>query len=204
MKYWLDLGSRKGVSLKWAVKHLRDVDKYIGFEPVPEFCKKLRIKFRSNSKVKINNAAIGIRDRGDAAFFLDKTLQQDDTIFIGKGSSLIEGMQNGEIIKVKGISLSNYILSNFKKSDYIIVKVDIEGMEYDVLEDIIRSGAIDYIDEMRCEWHIEQLTRKTDRGSESILKRHDNLIGSIENIFSMKKEFAVFGNHYVRKVSKND
>ena len=199
MKYYIDLGSRKGVSLEWAVKNLKGVDKYIGFEPVPEFCKKLLRKFKSNSKVKIKNAAIGVKDRKDATFYLDKTTLNNKKIFIGKGSSLIEGMQSGETIKIKEISLSNYIINNFRKSDHLTVKVDIEGMEYDVLEDIIDTGAINYVDRMFCEWHIEQLTRKTDRGEKSILERHDKLINKIkESGFDLLNVYFLFGDIFVR------
>ena len=62
---------------------------------------------------KINKAAIGVIDNKDSIFYLDKTLLRNKEMFIGKGSSLVKGMQKGERIKVKEVSLSNYILNNF-------------------------------------------------------------------------------------------
>ncbi len=204
MRYYIDLGSRKGVSLKWAIGRYTDMDKYIAFEPVPEFYNRLVYKFRSKPKVKINKAAIGAADKKDAIFYLDKTLLSNRKMFIGKGSSLVKGMQCGEKIKVKKVSLSNYILNNFKKSDYIIVKVDIEGMEYDVLEDMIASGAMSYINELFCEWHNKQLVKKTDATKEGLKDRQENLIDSIKrNGLHFKKHHARFGNYFIRKATKD-
>ncbi len=51
------------------------------------------------------------------------------------------------------IRLSEWIQKNFSKNDFIYVKMDIEGMEYSVIEDLISSGCLDFIDEMDVEWH---------------------------------------------------
>ncbi len=194
MNYYIDLGSRKGVSLKWAMKKLKKIDKFIAIEPVPEFCEKLLYRYGAYNKFKLYNAAIGIKD-GDSIFYLDK-----EESFIGKGSSLIEGMQNGEIIKVKEINLSNYIKSNFKKGDYLIVKIDIEGMEYDVLEDLIKTGAIGYIDKIFCEWHERQLVKKTSNNKEELIKRRTTIINDIErNGLIMQKGKFRFGDVFIRE-----
>lgn len=62
------------------------------------------------------------------------------------------------VIKLKPIRLSNYIKSNFQSKDEIILKLDIEGSEYLVLQDLIDTRTIDYIDKIFIEWHGEGRT----------------------------------------------
>jgi FkbM family methyltransferase len=54
--------------------------------------------------------------------------------------------------KVKTIRFSDFI-NNFSNDDYIIVKLDIEGAEYNVVSDLLMSGAINKINELYIEWH---------------------------------------------------
>lgn len=54
--------------------------------------------------------------------------------------------------KVKAIKFSEF-LSNFSMDDYVILKLDIEGAEYEVLWDLINSGEISKIKELYVEFH---------------------------------------------------
>jgi len=51
------------------------------------------------------------------------------------------------------ISLSEWITANFKKEDYIILKLDIEGAEYEVIKDLEKNKTFKYIDMFFCEIH---------------------------------------------------
>jgi len=55
--------------------------------------------------------------------------------------------------KVKCFDFSAFIRDNFTKEDYIIVKLDIEGSEYEVMDKLIIDGTIDYINHFYIEWH---------------------------------------------------
>lgn len=56
-------------------------------------------------------------------------------------------------IHVQCIDLSNFIYVNFHPDDYIILKLDIEGSEYDLLNHLINQETIKYINEVYIEWH---------------------------------------------------
>jgi FkbM family methyltransferase len=56
-------------------------------------------------------------------------------------------------LKVKCFDFSSFIRDNFSKEDYIVVKLDIEGAEYEVMDKLISDGTIDYIDSIYVEWH---------------------------------------------------
>jgi len=62
--------------------------------------------------------------------------------------------------EVECIDLSDFILNNFSKNDNIIIKMDIEGSEYDTLERMIETGAIEYINVLVVEWHSRYFTNK--------------------------------------------
>jgi FkbM family methyltransferase len=55
-------------------------------------------------------------------------------------------------ILVQTIRLSEF-LSEFNEDDYIIVKLDIEGAEWEVVNDLIESNKILMINELYVEWH---------------------------------------------------
>jgi len=54
--------------------------------------------------------------------------------------------------QVKTIRFSDF-LNQFSDDDYIIVKLDIEGAEYNVVSDLLSSGTINKINEIYIEWH---------------------------------------------------
>ena len=56
-------------------------------------------------------------------------------------------------IEVESIDLSQWIIDNFDKEDYIILKMDIEGAEYTVLPKLIEDGTASYINRSFIEWH---------------------------------------------------
>lgn len=78
----------------------------------------------------------------------------------GTGSSIVsldewrcKGGGFVEEVEVPRINLSKWMSEHLIKDDMVILKMDIEGAEYDVLEEIIHSGAIDLIDKVYIEWH---------------------------------------------------
>jgi len=82
----------------------------------------------------------------------------------GMGSSIIdlsewlsvEGKHSGyfsESIQVKSIDFSKWIKTNCLESDFIVLKLDIEGVEYQVLEKMLEDDTLKYIDSLYVEWH---------------------------------------------------
>jgi FkbM family methyltransferase len=85
------------------------------------------------------------RNRKDITF-LDRAVWINDSminLYISKrhgyvGSSLMAGKTSGRLdlvhpLVVQALDLSKWIMDNFEKTDYIILKMDVEGAEYDIL-----------------------------------------------------------------------
>ena len=49
--------------------------------------------------------------------------------------------------------MSKWITDNFTKDDYIILKMDIEGAEYEVLNKMIDDNSIKYINKLYVDFH---------------------------------------------------
>lgn len=58
-----------------------------------------------------------------------------------------------EAVTVDGIDISIWIRDNFSKDDHIVLKMDIEGSEYEVLEKMIEDNTFEMIDELLVEFH---------------------------------------------------
>jgi FkbM family methyltransferase len=58
-----------------------------------------------------------------------------------------------ETLQAECLDLSQFILDNFSKDDFIVIKMDIEGAEYEVLRKMIKDNSILYINELFVEFH---------------------------------------------------
>jgi len=64
--------------------------------------------------------------------------------------------------KVKCIDLAECIKGEFDRNDYIVLKMNIEGAEYRVLNKLIDTGVIDYINELYVDWHWHKMSLPKD------------------------------------------
>lgn len=119
---------------------------------------------------------------GTITLNVETPLGEGDT---GQGSSLIGldswdpwGLQDRGNFKkqvdVPCIDFSKFILDNFSKDDNIVVKMDIEGSEFDTLDKMISDGSIEYLNYLTVEWHSRFFIN-----DENIHKREDDLIKTL-------------------------
>jgi FkbM family methyltransferase len=159
-KIFLDLGTHHGQGINEIVR-LRGIDntwKIFSFEANPiTFNSFDRKNFRPDLNIKFFNKAVGI-DNKQILLNIETTDEGD----IGQGSSIIEmdkwnsPLHYGKFIRqvtVSSFDLSSFILKNFTDSDLIIIKMDIEGSEYDVLEKMIADSSINLVSEIYLEFH---------------------------------------------------
>ncbi|XP_038047892.1 uncharacterized protein LOC119721988 [Patiria miniata] len=56
------------------------------------------------------------------------------------------------------IDLAQWIKENFSVEDYVILKLDVEGAEFNILQRMLQTGAFKYIDKLYGEYHNSQPT----------------------------------------------
>lgn len=131
-----DLGGYIG---EWSEKILSKYDSNIFiFEPVNNFVKIMKGKFKNNSKVKIFR--IGLSDRTEDVFIsVDKT-----------ASSIYK--KGGKKEKIHLVEIESFMNSNnVYKID--LMKINIEGGEYDLLDHMIKNNLIKVVDNIQIQFH---------------------------------------------------
>lgn len=108
------------------------------FEPYKPFAQNIENRFRRNSKIKIFN--FGLSDKTTENF-----INVDDD-----ASSIFRTGSKSERISL--IRASEFILEN-RISGIDLMKINIEGGEYDLLDHLIESGIIKIIDNIQVQFH---------------------------------------------------
>jgi len=189
-KVFLDCGAHLGQGLKHLIK-LKAMDpswEIHSWEANPYTYAHLIENYSQNfTNVKFHNAAISTFD-GFIDMNIETTKQKKSDVVtdFGQGSSIVgledwdSGLHKGTFTKkekIVSIDFSNWIRNNFQPKDYVIIKFDIEGAEYDVLEKIIQDGTLEYIDEIYIEWHSRFFNNK-----EKILSRESAIKEKIKHL----------------------
>ena len=152
-KIFIDAGAHSGESISYHLDKnplLKGCKVYF-FEPNPNYAEMLK-QMEGNKTYEIiyKQEAVWIKNE-ELSFFISKDKWGD------LGSTLLqeknESLDRDHPLKVKAIDFAEFLTSNFSNEDYLIVKLDIEGAEYKVIEHLINTKAIKLIDEIWVEWH---------------------------------------------------
>lgn len=146
-KYFIDCGAHCGESILAAKQRFGNDIITISFEPIPGLAKQLQEIHKDNPTVNIQNSAVWINNEVKK-FHLSEEYTD--------GSSLLDSLNNlreEHSIKIPCFDLSTWISETFDENDYLILKLDIEGAEYEVLNKMIEDGTINLINEFWGEWH---------------------------------------------------
>ncbi len=153
-KIFIDCGANNGMSVDLFQKKFIDHYEYEihCFECNPMFAESL--KQRPN--ITFHNKAVWIKN-------------EELEFYIGPGNSLSSSLIKDKItgnldkenpITVEAIDLAEWIKTNFSLEDYIILKLDVEGVEYDILPHLIETQTSQYINELYGEIHLPRRLKK--------------------------------------------
>jgi len=180
-KVFLDCGANNGSSVRKFRRIREDSDDFevFSFEPNEVFEKEIIL-----TGAKYINKAVWIEDGIIPFYVVSVDKYGNDSRRTGASSANkaksdwnLKFHKEVEACDVSSIDMSNWILSNFEERDYIILKMDIEGSEYDVLEKMIGDGSMSFIDELWIEFHWSKCGVSK--------QRHDELVRKI-NTFKIK------------------
>lgn len=150
----IDCGFNQGVVASMLLEKLPNFS-LVGFEiqqDIQHFVAEVKSKFPDRS-VEVNYSAISDKD-GTIEYFepenWGKNYKGGTTTVENKMSM---GVDYGTPKSAPAINFSKWLKENIAGDEFIFVKMDIEGAEYDVIEGLLESGAIDLIDVFAIEWH---------------------------------------------------
>jgi len=154
---FIDLGAYDGDSIRYFLKSPESLKYEIyAFEPNPKFVAKLKAMKKANSNIKqVSNEAAWIED-GTMDFAVD---QASDPM----GSTLMKGKaeiwQKSQVETMITFDFSEWI-KQFA-DDYVIVKMDIEGAEFPILDKMIKNNTLTIVKELWCEFHPNKVREYT-------------------------------------------
>lgn len=162
---YIDAGGFSGDTVELFLEKYPDAKKFdiFCFEPNPEMH-----HYHKNKGYKFFPFAVWIKEC-ELMFYLAKNKI---------GSTLMKSKKNQKIVnsvQVKAIDISCWIKSNFSESDNIVMKMDIEGAEYDVLDHMVENGSISYIKELFVDWHSKKMKNFNHDKYKHMLKTLKNL-----------------------------
>ncbi|XP_042474948.1 uncharacterized protein LOC122057030 [Macadamia integrifolia] len=82
----------------------------------------------------------------------------------GRGMGRIQPVQSstnfvGDVDKIRGFDFASWLKNTVSKSDFVVMKMDIEGTEFDLIPRLFETGAICLIDEIFLECHYNRWQR---------------------------------------------
>jgi FkbM family methyltransferase len=163
--YYYDFGLWKGTEIDWMVNivfpELNITDyKIYGFEACKSYADILKEKYRHNDRVEIINKAVVDKPRSVNLYHAQNKV----------GHSVFSTKRNvsSNYEQVEGIVFSDWLKENVKahKIAFNIIKVNIEGSEWYLFNDLVDSGINKYIDVYCGQGHdvekVEELSDKVD------------------------------------------
>lgn len=146
---FIDCGANIGQSIDWARKVFNNDNlKIDSFEPLPKNIEVLRENYSDSESLTIHEAAASKSD-GEATFYCQNWgARTGSSLVPGKTSTSFEDACN-----VKTIDLAKWIKENILEDEIVVLKVDIEGAEYDVLPHLFDNKIQDLVDYWLVEFH---------------------------------------------------
>ncbi len=171
MKAFIDCGAYKGATLGYFRANPRyDRDfKLFALECNPSLA---RVGYGDD--VTVIRAAAWVYD-GELKFFRNAKTPNI------QGNSVYKEKRTGDLDKahpivVPCIDFSAWLKANFNDQDTLVVKMNIEGAEYDVLEKCIADGTIHLIDELIVQWHAAKISVP------GMIDRHNRLVAALHKV----------------------
>lgn len=171
-KIFIDCGANIGQSIDNFIKHWPDWQEYtiLSFEANPNLAPEFK-RFESIENIRFESSAVWTYD-GTLDFYLSLR----DNV----GSSIIKNKVTGRLDskpkQVPCVDLDR-IIRQFKPEDYIILKIDIEGAEYELLEYLLSKDTFELVDKLYIEFHTRKV-HKTEEDDKKLLlklKHYTNL-----------------------------
>jgi len=155
-KLFIDCGAHCGESILEAKKRFGENTKIVSFEANKNLFTKLSEYFQGDPNVAIHNKVVWINNNY-TKFYLSTAFSDGSSIYKEKISG---GISENVYQKVQCIDIIEYI-DNIDQSKWdIILKLDVEGAEYEILNQMINKGLMGKISEFHGEFHPTKINQQ--------------------------------------------
>ena len=157
MNIFLDVGSHSGQSLKEFIRKCYRFDVIHCFEPMPGEYRRLTQKYKTsygNKKVIYHN--YGLLDRNCTLDMYGTNVDKGSSIFPNK-----QRMVGRELVtRCEFKRASDFFAENIHEDDLVIVKINVEGSECIIMNDLLDTGECNKIDDVMIDFDIRKVPDK--------------------------------------------
>jgi FkbM family methyltransferase len=190
-KIFIDCGTHFGQGIKSFRKQykMNDLWKIFTWEANPSTHKKfLESELYKSINVTSFNSAVSTYN-GTISLNVETVKNKNEGVFenTGQGSSIVSADEwtmstkhKGsflETVEVPCIDISEWILQNCSSENFVVMKLDVEGAEYSILEKILKDGSASLIDDIYIEWHSRFFSNP-----EQYLEKEKEIIDQLQKI----------------------
>lgn len=153
-RIFLDVGGHMGQTLREVIKDYYNFDEVHCFEPALKNYRYLR-KNLSRPNVFIHN--IGLSNKTENVYLYDPG-KMGASIYEDKG-----GIDSSKKTLIKVVEVSKWIKDNLDMNDTIIMKLNCEGAECDIIENMINNNVYNNIDNIMIDFDVRKVPSQKDR-----------------------------------------
>jgi FkbM family methyltransferase len=168
VKIFLDVGANNGGTARAVITPRYKFDKIVCFEPVIECIP--------------NIESIGDSRIIPEPFGLWSETKKTILFGVGSGASVFGDKTTGNLTERREIQLiktSDWISKNVKSNDVVFMKLNCEGSECEIIDDLIDSGEISKIYSIMIDFDVRKIPSKMHREFETRKKLRENKIGNV-------------------------
>lgn len=157
-KLFLDIGAHLGETIHRWYRTRPDAEQYKVFAFEPDGSSFSQLWHRTRHMPNVACVQAGVSGHNGSLTLYPGQVNS------GEGSTALPGKMTGQVDYTKGHDVRSIILAEFLKmhpADHVVVKMNIEGGEYELMDHIVKAGLLDEIDELyinthSCKFPLEQ------------------------------------------------
>lgn len=164
MKYFYDIGANQGQTFDWYLLKGNFKDCHVVcFEPSPRHVPVLLKRLRETLVGKfagLTVVPVALSNSTGLAPFFQKTTHLSDSLFFEHVNKHVKNIPPGVTTEVCVMKLTDYVRSHTKDGDDVLLKIDAEGAEFDILEDLLSApDVMARVKKLLVEWHFFKRTK---------------------------------------------
>ena len=158
MRIFLDIGAWNGDTTLLVLKSKHEFDKIYCFEPQLNLCEEIR---------KIDNPKIVVEEFGlwnkncktPVYMYANKRGRKNDGASVYEDKIPVEKKS----VEVRMVKASEWFANNINDDDFVVLKMNCEGAECDILDDLMDSGEFSKVDALLVDFDVRKIPSQRHR-----------------------------------------
>lgn len=156
MKIFLDVGGHQGETVKEVIKNKYNFDKIYTFEPVVNNCNIIKENYK-DERLMVN--AFGLWNK-NCNSIIHGAGHVGGTLFKEKYTGKRKKPEGFPDVMCEFVRATDWFGKYISKDDYVIMKINAEGAEVDIIDDLLNSNEYDKINHLMIDFDVRKIESK--------------------------------------------